>query len=224
LILKHRFLNQATFFLLIVLLSAGFVPVSRLIQIRSEVPVPVSIALGLPPVRSSAYVTDSSTLIDPERARTAYTVGQKILDQQMPAQLGRDMTDAVNSEPGWLYEANGVLHPRGSECEVQFVVNSLPTTENRSPAFAPSLVSGNAQSMRVMTAGFPAEYGRKLGGIVEVTTTKELPAGFDLYLKESRTVTLQIQGSNLTNHLNMINFASLLSGLRLELPAVSASG
>ena len=41
---------------------------------------------------------------------------------------------AVDDEPGWLYEANSVLHPRGSEYDVQFVVNGLPLTENRSPA------------------------------------------------------------------------------------------
>ena len=31
--------------------------------------------------------------------------------------------------------------------------------------------------MRVLTASYPAEYGRKLGGIVEVTTGKDVPSG-----------------------------------------------
>jgi outer membrane cobalamin receptor len=158
----------------------GFAPVGRLIQIRSEVPVMISVTLGLVPFRTSIDVTDSSTLVDTERARTVYSTGKKRLSQQIPAQISRGLTDAVNSEPGWLYEANGVLHPRGSEYDVQFVVNGLPVTENRSPAFAPSLVSDDVQSIRVMTAGFPAEYGRKLGGVVEVTTQKDLPTGFHM--------------------------------------------
>ena len=158
----------------------GFSPVRRLVQIRSEVPVAVSITMGLAPVRSSIEVTGSSTLIDPERARTVYSAGPRKLDEQLPAQLGRGLTNAVNSEPGWLYEANGVLHPRGSEYDVQFVVNGLPITENQSPAFAPPLAASDVQSMRVMTSGFPAEYGRKLGGVVEVTTVKDLPAGFHM--------------------------------------------
>lgn len=158
----------------------GFLPFKKLIQVRSEVPLTVSVTLGLAPVRSSVNVTDSTTLIDPERTRTIYSVGPRTLSQQIPAQIGRRVTDAVDSEPGWLYEANGVLHPRGSEYDVQFVVNGLPLTENRSPAFAPPLASEDVQSMRVVTAGFPAEYGRKLGGVVEVTTVKDLPAGFHL--------------------------------------------
>ena len=158
----------------------GFVPYSRLIQVRSEVPLTVLVKLGLAPVRSSINVTDSSTLIDPERSRAVYSVGRQALDEQIPAQLGRGVTNAVNSEPGWLYEANGVLHPRGSEYDVQFVVNGLPLTENRSAALSPPIPSANVQSMRVMTAGFPAEYGRKLGGVVEVSTVKDLPAGFHM--------------------------------------------
>ena len=159
---------------------AGFLPVRRLIQIRSEVPLAVSVTMGLAPVKSSIDVTGASTLIDPESTRTVYSAGTETLNQQLPTQIGRGLTDAVNSEPGWLYEANGVLHPRGSEYDVQFVVNGLPLTENRSPAFAPPLVASDVQSMRVMTAGFPAEYGRKLGGVVEVTTVKELPSGFHM--------------------------------------------
>jgi len=83
----------------------------------------------------------------------------------------------VDAQPGWLYEANGVLHPRGSEYDVQFVVDGLPLTENRSPAFAPPFESGDVESMRVMTADFPAEYGRKLGGVVEITSPKNAPVG-----------------------------------------------
>jgi hypothetical protein len=135
----------------------GFVSAARLIEIHSEVPVAVSVTLGLAPVQSRIEVTDSATLIDPKRAGTIFSVGSGALGEHIPAQIGRSVTDAVDSEPGWLYEANGVLHPRGSEYDVQFVVNGLPLTENRSLAFAPPFESDDVESMRVMTAGLPAE-------------------------------------------------------------------
>ena len=159
---------------------SGFLPLRRIVRVRSEVPLTVSLTLGLAPVRTNVDVTDSATLIDPESTRNIYSSGPQALNQQLPTQLGRGVTDAVNAEPGWLYEANGVLHPRGSEYDVQFVVNGLPLTEKRSSAFAPPLAADDVQSMRVMTAGFPAEYGRKLGGVVEVTTVREQPAGFHM--------------------------------------------
>ncbi|MGH9342837.1 MAG: TonB-dependent receptor [Terriglobia bacterium] len=159
---------------------AGFIPNQQLIQIRSEVPLRVSVTLGLAPVRSQVNVSDSATLVDPESVRTAYSVGSRAIKEELPAQIGRSLTDLVDEEPGWLYEANGILHPRGSEYDVQFVVNGVPVTENRSPAFAPAFEPGNVESMRVMTAGFPAEYGRKLGGVVEVSAPDDSILGLHL--------------------------------------------
>src|ERR1700686_3328934 len=157
--------------------AEGFAPWSNLVDIRSEVPVRIPVTLGVAPVATQIQVTDSATLVDPSRTGTIYSVGRQTIDQQMPAQPGRSLSDLVNQQPGWLYEANGVLHPRGSEYDVQYVFDGLPLTQNRSPAFAPEFDADDVESMRVLTATFPAEYGRKLGGVVEVTTVKDVPDG-----------------------------------------------
>src|SRR5579863_2900216 len=156
---------------------SGFVPAVQLVEIRSIVPQHISLTLGLKPIETQVQVSETETLVDTSRTNTVYTVGAQTIDEQLPSQPGRGVLDAVNDQPGWLYEANGVLHPRGSEYDVQFVVDGLPITENRSPAFAPPIESSDVESMRVMTAGFPAEYGRKLGGVVEVSSPKNNPKG-----------------------------------------------
>ena len=157
--------------------AEGFAPWTKLVDIRSEVPLRIPVTLGVAPVATQIQVTDSATLVDPSRTGTIYSVGRQTIDQQMPAQPGRNLSDLVNQQPGWLYEANGVLHPRGSEYDVQYIFDGLPLTQNRSPAFAPEFDAGDVESMRVLTATFPAEYGRKLGGVVEVTTVKDVPDG-----------------------------------------------
>ena len=156
---------------------AGFAPATQLVEVRSMVPQHLSVTLGVKSIETQVVVSDEGTLVDPARANTVYTIGSRTIDEQMPAQLGRGIQDVVDSQPGWLYEANGTLHPRGSEYDVQYVIDGTPLTQNRSPAFAPPLNSDDAESMRVMTAGFPAEYGRKLGGVVEVTSPKNNPTG-----------------------------------------------
>lgn len=83
----------------------------------------------------------------------------------------------MNSQPGWLYEGSAVLHPRGSEYQTQFVVDGIPLTDNRSPGYGPEIEADNLQSMSVYTAGIPAEYGRKMGGVVEVNTAKDARHG-----------------------------------------------
>lgn len=158
--------------------AEGFAPWSNLVEVRSEVPLHVPVTLGVAPVATQVQVTDSATLVDPSRTGSIYSVGRETIDQEMAAQPGRNLTDLVNQQPGWLYEANGVLHPRGSEYDVQYIFDGLPLTQNRSPAFAPQFDADDVDSMRVLTATFPAEYGRKLGGVIEVTTVKDVPNGF----------------------------------------------
>jgi hypothetical protein len=156
---------------------SGFVAVVQLVEIRSMVPQHLSLTLGLKPVETQVQVSETETLIDPSRTSAVYTIGSQTIGEQLSSQPGRGVLDVVDAQPGWLDEANGVLHPRGSEYDVQFVVDGLPMTENRSPGFAPPIESSEVESMRVMTAGFPAEYGRKLGGVVEVTSPKNNPTG-----------------------------------------------
>jgi hypothetical protein len=141
------------------------------------VPQHLSLTLGLKPIETQVQVSETETLVDPSRTSEVYTIGSQTINEQLSPQAGRGVLDVVDAQPGWLQEANGVLHPRGSEYDVQFVVDGLPMTENRSPGFAPPIESSDVESMRVMTAGFPAEYGRKLGGVVEVSSPKNNPAG-----------------------------------------------
>lgn len=157
--------------------AKGFAPWTDVVEIRSEVPVRVLAKLVLATVSTEVKVSESATLLDHDRTGAVYSIGQRAIAEQISAQPGRNLSDLVDAEPGWLYEANGILHPRGSEYDVQYVVDGLPLTQNRSPAFAPALDAQDVESMRVLTAGFPAEYGRKLGGIVEVTTEKNAPSG-----------------------------------------------
>src|SRR5258708_14894923 len=160
------------------LTAEGFAPWTELVEIRSEVPVRIAVTLGLAPVTTQVRVSDSATLVDPHATGTLYSIGRQAVGEQTAVQPGRELFDMVAELPGWVYEANGVLHPRGSEYDVQFLLDGLPLTQNRSPAFAPSFDAEDVESLRVLTASYPAEYGRKLGGVVEVTTEKEFPAGF----------------------------------------------
>jgi len=158
--------------------AEGFAEWAGLAEIRNGLPVHLVVVLGVAAVNTKVEVTDAATLLDPSENGTIYSLNGASLREHTAAQAGRDLSDAVDDQPGWLYEANGALHPRGSEYQVQYVVDGMPLTQNRSPAFAPPFDSGDVESMRVLTAGYPAEYGRKLGGVIELMTEKNAPAGF----------------------------------------------
>jgi hypothetical protein len=155
----------------------GFAPVSEAVEIRSALPLDRTLRLKLASVSESVKVNESATLIDPYRASSVNQIGLETIQNRLTSLPGRSLQDLVNSEPGWLYEGNAVLHPRGSEYQTQFVVDGIPLTDNRSPSFGPELEADDVESLKIYTAGFPAEFGRKMGGVVEVNTFKATQAG-----------------------------------------------
>ena len=156
----------------------GFGSFSTLVEIRSEVPLDYTVTLRVAPIETAIVVKDSATLLDPHRTAPVYYIGDETLRDRLGATPGRAVLDLVEMQPGWILEANGVLHPRGAEYNTQYVVDGFPVVDNRSPAFAPGLDVDEVQSMNVRTAGYPAEYGRKLGGVIEVTTKEDTRAGW----------------------------------------------
>jgi hypothetical protein len=158
--------------------QSGFASVSESVEIHSSIPTKYAIQLKLPSVNESVTVRAANTLIDPDQAGSVNQVGSDLIQTRVSSVPGRSLQDLVNSQPGWLYEGNAVLHPRGSEYQTQFVVDGIPLTDNRSPSFGPEIEADDVQSLSIYTAGIPAEYGRKMGGVVEVNTIQDSQAGF----------------------------------------------
>ena len=155
----------------------GFADSSAAVEIHSQLPTEYTVQLNLPSVQQSVTVTAPNTLIDPDQAGAVSQIGSQDIQNRLSSIPGRSLQDLVNSQPGWLYEGNAVLHPRGSEYQTQFVVDGIPFTDNRSPSFGPAIDADDVQSLSIYTAGIPAEYGRKMGGVVEVNTLQDSQPG-----------------------------------------------
>lgn len=157
--------------------KSGFAGSTHSLEIRSAIPVEHTIKLAVESVRTLVKVSDSETLLDPYDPSSVIQIGSAQIETRLASLPGRSVQDLVNSQPGWLYEGNAVLHPRGSEYQTQIVVDGIPLTDNRSPSFGPEIEADDLDSMSIYTAGFPAEYGRKLGGVVELNTKREATEG-----------------------------------------------
>jgi hypothetical protein len=155
----------------------GFSPAAESLEIRSAIPIEKISHLTIAPLNTVIQVRGAGSLIDPNRPSSVMQIGSVQIDDRVASLPGRSVQDLVNSQPGWLYEGNAVLHPRGSEYQTQLVVDGIPLTDNRSPAFGPEIEADDLDSISIYTAGFPAEYGRKLGGVVELNTTRQPLSG-----------------------------------------------
>lgn len=155
----------------------SFSPYDGLVEIHSALPVEYAIKLSITALSTAVNVTAEPTLLDPERTTSINHLDTKAIAERPASLPGRSLQDLVNSQPGWLYEGNAVLHPRGSEYQTQFVVDGIPLIDNRSPSFGPEIEADDVDSMNIYTAGIPAEYGRKMGGVVEVNTQRDSQLG-----------------------------------------------
>ncbi len=147
------------------------------IEIHSALPTEYLVKLSIATLSTAINVTAETTLLDPERTTTINHLDSKTIADRPASLPGRSVVDLVNSQPGWLFEGNAVLHPRGSEYQTQFVVDGIPLTDNRSPSFGPEIEADDVDSLTIYTAGIPAEYGRKMGGVVEINTVRDSQPG-----------------------------------------------
>lgn len=156
----------------------GFEESIHTVEIHSSVPIEYAIRLELPSVNESVTVTAGQTLINPDQPGSLNQIGYSAIEHRVSSLPGRGLQDLIETQPGWLYEGNAVLHPRGSEYQTQFVVDGVPITNNISPSFGTEVNANDVQSMTIYTAGIPAEYGRKMGGVVVVNTLQNSQPGF----------------------------------------------
>ena len=127
---------------------AGFAMYSSVLDLHSTQPRDVKVQLDIKSESTEVTVTDTPTVIDPYRTGVAYNVGAKQISEEQSNSPGRGLLELVDDQPGWLFEANGVLHPRGSEYDTLMVVDGVPMDENRSAAFAPGLQAAEVLARR----------------------------------------------------------------------------
>ncbi len=156
---------------------SSFAAYSGSVEVHSATPTSKLVRLGMASTPTSLEVKAADTLVDPERAGSINQIGSETIDNRVSSLPGRSVQDLVNSQPGWLHEGSAVLHPRGSEYQTQLVVDGIPLTDNRSPGYGPEIEADSLQSISIYTAGIPAEYGRKMGGVVEVNTARDVRHG-----------------------------------------------
>lgn len=156
---------------------AGFAPYQGSLEVRSAAPLQCNIRLNIAAGASEIHVTDRSSLVDLDSPFSQMQIGSSQIAERASSLPGRSVQDLVVSQPGWLYEGNAVLHPRGAEYQTQFVIDGIPLTDNRSPGLGPEIDADDLQSLSIYTAGFPAEYGRKMGGVVELNTRRQTDPG-----------------------------------------------
>ena len=155
--------------------ATGFQAAEESIDLESTVPLTMELSLSLEQTTAAVTVTtETGAMLEPDRTSSDTDIAQTILERPVGAAPSRAIESIVASTPGFVTDDNGRMHPRGSESQVQYVVDGVPITDNLSAIFSTSLDARTLRTVEVLTGGIPAEFGDKLAGVINVNTRSGL--------------------------------------------------
>jgi hypothetical protein len=163
--------------------AKGFDVASREVVVRSSLVQEVDVQLAVASVQQTVDVF-SGNLLEPEKTAPSVVIDRNRILTFPTSQPSRSAEEIVATAPGWTEDANGRLHARGIEYQVQYNIDGIPVTDTIADTFAASPDPRNFRSVEVTTANIPAEYGNKLSGIIAVTSRsgREIPNEGDVTL------------------------------------------
>ena len=155
--------------------APGFQSTEQSIDLETTIPTNLELSLSLEGASAAVTVTtDNSAILEQDRTSSDTDLSQSILERPVGAAPSRAIESMVASAPGFVTDDNGRMHPRGSESQVQYVVDGVPVTDNLSAIFSTSLDARTLRTVEVLTGGIPAEFGDKLAGVINVNTRSGL--------------------------------------------------
>ncbi len=153
---------------------SGFEP-----QIRDNVVVSlnrttkINIPMSLSRVSESVTVTGNSVVIDPTQTNTQVNMKSDFLELATIGQAGRSYQDVLQAVPGVADQAGAGGNPSFFGANLgqnAYQVDGLNTTDPVTHTFSLNMGFDAIQEIAVQTGGFEAEYGRAVGGIINVIT------------------------------------------------------
>ena len=129
----------------------------------------VNMTLQLASVSESIIVTAESPLVDVTQSSTSTSIAREQLDM-IPK--GRDFTSVVAQAAGASNEAflGGISIDGASGSENRFIIDGIDTTHPQDGLSGQNLITDFIEEIQVKSAGYAAEFGGSVGGVVNAVT------------------------------------------------------
>ena len=155
--------------------ATGFGTVQKDIEVRSTVPVTLTVPLSIATENTTVEVHADNTDVV-ENVPTAHTDIDASLISRLPSQsVGQGMTDVLTlSVPGMVGDSDGQVHPQGDHAEMQFSFDNQPISDQQNKQVSNQIPLNAIQSFEAIAGSPPAEYGGKASLVVNTVTKSGL--------------------------------------------------
>lgn len=148
--------------------ASGFQASAQRISVRSNLPVKLEIKLSVAGASDSLTVTNKDGLIEKESTSTEYKLDENFIGRLPGASRSRGLQSLLATTPGMATENNGLLHVRGVDDGILYVIDGIPTVDRMDSVFASSPDAEMIFSLEIITGNIPAEFGGRSGAVVTV--------------------------------------------------------
>jgi hypothetical protein len=150
--------------------GTGFAPYAQDVDVRSNVPLNISIGLKVAGSSESVTVEGGGDLV--ENDPSFHTDVDRGLFDRVPLESQSSSLSSLVTltTPGVVADSNGLFHGLGDHADNSFSYDGQPITDQQSKVFSNQIPPESIQSMEVISGQVPAEFGDKTSVIVKVTT------------------------------------------------------
>jgi outer membrane receptor protein involved in Fe transport len=145
----------------------------------------LSLPLEVARLNVNVHVTAAPTLPATHSPSSTMLTAESI--DRLPTFARSSVPDAiVTSAPGMIRGHDDFVHVRGEEIALNPIIDGVAFWENPHAMFSAGVSPDIIDTANVMTGAFPAEYGNRFGGVVDVSTKS------GLRMRERGSATLSI--------------------------------
>ncbi|HTS03823.1 MAG TPA: carboxypeptidase regulatory-like domain-containing protein, partial [Thermoanaerobaculia bacterium] len=190
----------------------GFQPFHTDVDVRGGAAVVRDVALTFGVTATEAvHAKAEGVELESDTSMTHTDIDKSLIERTPAAMPGRAFESIVTSTPGFSADENGRYHFQGAHSQGEFVIDGQTISDQTGITFSNSIDPGIAQSMEVIYGNVPAEYGEKIGSVVNLATKSGLGTPFhgDVYGGAARYSTYEGGLSLGGGSRNFAAFASL---------------
>jgi len=158
--------------------ASGFQAATRQLAVRSNLPIAVEVRLSAAGANEAVSVTEGDGLIDKGSSSTEHKLEENFVAHFPTTNRNRQLQSVVATLPGWNTENDGLMHIRGVDDGVLYVIDGIPTVDRLDALFASAPDTEMIRSVEVITGNVPAEFGGRSGAVVALQPKSGLDAGW----------------------------------------------
>jgi outer membrane receptor protein involved in Fe transport len=172
--------------------AVGFRPSAQDINLNSNIPVTVHLRLAVAGANETVTIASEQNLVASTSSSTETRVDESFIRRfQSGATRSSRLQRLVATTPGWRLENDGLLHIRGVDDGILYIIDGIPVTDRLDVASASPYDTEMIRSFNVITGNIPAEFGGRSGAVVAVQSKSgigsQLTGGFGVGAGNLRT-------------------------------------